>query len=166
MRPANTENLCCAFAYCELFVYGINREITGWKMTRQEECQGRGNDLLPFPIPVDLICRTFTTTHCEKLRLNFRLFPQDKMHYQLWVVWKGFTPDVYFVSLCLYNVCFFIRSQTAAWQSRKNQKNHTSPQCFHGLSCTGSSSMRKMLFDPFAASSSSSSSRTREKKVG
>lgn len=24
----------------------------------QEECQGRENDLLPFPIPVDLICRT------------------------------------------------------------------------------------------------------------
>lgn len=35
------------------------------------------------------------------------------------------------------------------------------PQCFHGSSCTGSSSMRKMLFNPFAASSSS----TKEKKV-
>jgi len=36
-----------------------------------------------------------------------------------------------------------------------------SPQFFHGSSYTGSSSMRKMLFDPFAASSS----RTREKEV-
>lgn len=89
MRPTNTKNLCCTFAYFELFVYGINREIASWKMMMQEECQGRGNDLLPFPIPVDLICRTFTATHCEKLRLNFQLFPQNKMHYQLWVVLKN-----------------------------------------------------------------------------
>jgi len=37
-----------------LFVRGINREITSWKMTMQEECQGGENDLLPFLIPVDL----------------------------------------------------------------------------------------------------------------
>lgn len=49
MKPTKTKNFCCSFAYVELFVYGINREITSWKMMMQEDVRVGGVIFYPSP---------------------------------------------------------------------------------------------------------------------
>lgn len=80
MRPSNTKILCCTFAYFELFVYGINREIISWKMTMRKRNVRVGQMVFhPFPYQLVLFVGDSTLDYFLRIKCitNFRLFGKD-----------------------------------------------------------------------------------------